>query len=150
MKWLGYAALASLVITLDRWSKLWAVVHCANPLLVNRYFSCALHFNRGISWGWFHSDDPHIFVLVSGVIGMITVGLAFYAFIRYEQKYSVVGETLILAGSLSNLFDRFYYKGVVDFIELSYQNWVWPSFNIADASIVMGVGILLWQNLKEQ
>jgi signal peptidase II len=148
MTFLFYSAVACAIFAIDRWTKLWALTQCVQPKLFNQYFSCALTFNRGISWGVFHSDDSHVFVMVSGVIAIITVSLAFYAFIRYEQKYSILGETLIIAGSLSNIFDRFYYKGVVDFIEFSYADWVWPSFNVADSCIVLGVIIMLWQSLR--
>ena len=49
---------------------------------------------------------------------------------------------LILGGALGNLYDRVSYGYVIDFIEFYYRNWHWPSFNIADSAISVGVALL--------
>jgi len=79
----------------------------------------------------------------------ITIGLSYYAYKRYVAGETIYGEVMVVAGSCSNILDRFVYGGVIDFIEVSYGQWMWPSFNFADASIVIGVGIMMMKHYKE-
>jgi signal peptidase II len=53
------------------------------------------------------------------------------------------GLALILGGALGNLWDRVAYGHVVDFLDLHAMGWHWPAFNIADAAISVGAGILI-------
>ena len=50
---------------------------------------------------------------------------------------------VILGGSLGNLFDRFYYSAVPDFIDLNYKEFHWFVFNIADIFITIGIICLI-------
>ena len=49
----------------------------------------------------------------------------------------------ILGGSLGNLFDRFYYNAVPDFIDLNYKGFHWFIFNVADIFITLGIIFLI-------
>jgi signal peptidase II len=145
----GYFALAIGIFIIDRVTKLAALAWCLEDAhTVNQFLSFEVVFNRGISWGMLHSPSNVVFVLVSLIIVVITAGLCWYACHRYIRGGSIIGEVFIIAGSLSNLVDRVIYNGVIDFIILSYGNMSWPVFNIADAVIVLGVGILIFQYEK--
>lgn len=50
---------------------------------------------------------------------------------------------LILGGAAGNLIDRLAHGAVVDFIALHYRDWYWPTFNLADAAITLGIAGLL-------
>ncbi|MGB5606527.1 MAG: signal peptidase II, partial [Gammaproteobacteria bacterium] len=50
---------------------------------------------------------------------------------------------LILGGAAGNLIDRVVYGYVIDFIDVYYGAWHWPTFNIADSSIFIGAVLLL-------
>ena len=50
---------------------------------------------------------------------------------------------MILGGSFGNLFDRFYYKAVPDFIDVHYNGFHWFIFNVADVFISIGVICLI-------
>ena len=54
---------------------------------------------------------------------------------------------LILGGAIGNLVDRVRLGYVVDFIDLHYNNWHWPAFNLADSAIVIGVTLMLVESL---
>jgi|TARA_B100001093_G_scaffold513732_1_gene586253 signal peptidase II len=54
-----------------------------------------------------------------------------------------LGFTLIIGGSLGNIFDRIYYSSVVDFIDFHINNFHWFIFNVADIFITTGVVLLL-------
>jgi signal peptidase II len=47
--------------------------------------------------------------------------------------------SIILGGSLGNLFDRYYYSSVPDFIDFHYESFHWFTFNIADIFITIGI-----------
>lgn len=53
---------------------------------------------------------------------------------------------LILGGALGNLYDRLAYGYVIDFLDVYYQHWHWPAFNIADSGITVGVALLLLES----
>ena len=143
----GYLFLGTLIVMIDRISKSAALTWCAQSAhTITSFLSCDLFFNRGISWGFLHSDSDYLFVGVSLVQMAITIVISWCAYQRYVRGGAIIGEICIVAGSFSNLIDRAVYSGVIDFIILSYNNISWPVFNIADVAIVCGVGILIFQH----
>jgi len=139
-----YFFLAAGILIIDRVTKLAALAWCIDlPRIINSFLSFEVVFNRGISWGMFHSQSDALFFIVSLIIALITALLCGYAYHRYVQGDSIVAELCIIMGSCCNLIDRVLYGGVIDFIILSYNNVSWPVFNIADAVIVLGVGLFI-------
>ena len=51
-------------------------------------------------------------------------------------------DLLVLGGAVGNLYDRVTLGYVVDFVDVSLHFSRWPAFNVADAAIVVGVGLL--------
>jgi signal peptidase II len=147
-KWF-YVTLFICASILDRITKYIALSYCSQVQRADSLISCYLSFNRGISWGMFHSDNEMPFLVVSLVITGITLALASYAAIRYMNHQLILGEILVLAGSCFNLVDRFMYGGVVDFILLSYGGWSFPVFNCADVCIVIGIGLIFFEHYGE-
>ncbi len=141
-----FIAIPTLVIILDRITKLWAIEYaCQAPLsLVGNYMSCMVTYNRGVSWSLLSYESILGFSLVTalivGVIGM----LLFHMFVEYRKHNALFGELLVVGGAVANLYDRLIYGGVVDFILLQYGTWSFPIFNIADIAIVCGVLIMLY------
>ena len=146
--WSLYAYLFGAVFLVDRITK-WYAVNLEEPYSVTSWLSCDLVFNRGISTGLFHSPEHSTFIAVSFLILLITGGVAFYGITRLRHGHTIWGETLIVAGSLSNLLDRMLYGGVVDFVVVHCREWVFPVFNGADVAIVIGVFIMLIANYKD-
>ena len=137
-----YALVAACVVIADRLTKAYALQNFYTPVVFNRFISAELVFNRGISWGMFTFEDQRFFMGISCLIIGVTLILAIYAFKRFCHDHVIIGETLVLAGALSNVADRFWYGGVIDFIVLSYGSWTFPVFNVADMCIVGGIGIM--------
>ena len=48
----------------------------------------------------------------------------------------------------SNLVDRLHYHHVVDFIDLHFGDYIYPTFNVADSGICVGVILYIWQSLR--
>lgn len=138
-----YGIGVAVLLVLDRIVKYEVVRRCLYPCRLNEYLQCTMVFNRGTSWGLFHSQSNAIFWLVTVGVIALTGAVIGYAVLRMRAGYMILGETLVLAGSLSNIIDRLWYGGVLDFIEFSYQGWVWPVFNGADVLIVIGVFFMM-------
>jgi len=135
-----------LVLLIDRVTKWLALCMLENPVLINKYISFELAFNRGISGGLFHFTDTFGFFLVSALVTSILVAITIWTWRVYQRGGMIIGQLLIIAGGFSNILDRIIHGGVVDFISVSFNTWHWALFNIADVSINIGVIILLLQN----
>ena len=64
-------------------------------------------------------------------------------FMLKSERLEKISFSMIIGGSLGNIFDRIYYSSVVDFIDLHINNFHWFIFNIADIFISLGVIILI-------
>jgi len=145
-----YVALFLLVFTTDRATKFFALVHQFSRYTVTSFLRFHLTFNRGVSWGMFSSNNFFVFLLVSIFITIITLLIILYGYQRYRAGYSVFGEILVVAGSVSNIIDRAVYGGVIDFIAVSLGKYSWPVFNVADVAIVLGVFIICVDILRSK
>ncbi|MBP6870033.1 signal peptidase II [Candidatus Babeliales bacterium] len=137
-----YALLATSLLFLDRLTK-HIVMYCVPHLEVNSFFSIDLVFNRGMSFGLFHSHDVIIFTAVNILIGSVIALLAAHTYARIVHDQLVVGEIFIFTGAISNIIDRCVHGGVVDFIAFSYHDWSFAVFNVADMFIFFGVMLML-------
>lgn len=75
----------------------------------------------------------------------IIIALAWLLIYKLKNKkffYSAI-LSIIICGATSNLFDRFYYQGVVDFISIKFYNFQWAIFNFADIFITLGIIVML-------
>jgi signal peptidase II len=98
-----------------------------------------LRFNVGaafsLSWG-----GP----LVLTVLGAAAAVLITVFIFRCDRctAVSYAGLGAVLGGALGNLVDRLVFGRVIDFIDVGLSGWRWPTFNVADVSIVAG-GLML-------
>jgi signal peptidase II len=139
----GYGLVFGLAFLVDRLTKSWILAHLEAPRQINEWLSFHFVLNRGISWGLFYSEHEGTLLLIATAVIGLMIFLASFARDRWQRDHVVLGEVLALAGALSNLVDRFLYRGVVDFIVLSYEGLTFPAFNIADACIVTGIMLML-------
>lgn len=141
--------LALLVVALDQASKWVILLWVMDPpriIEVTGFFNLVLVYNRGVSFGLLASDygwKPFLLALLSLVI-VIALLWWLRGQARRLPRYAV---GLVVGGALGNVIDRFIHPGVVDFLDFHYAGWHWPAFNVADAAIVCGVGLLLLDGL---
>lgn len=147
--WISYLAVISVVFVADRITKLYALHTLVVPKYFTSFLTGELIFNQGISWGIFNAVDGSNFSKVSLLVLFVTAILVYYTYKRISLGYTIYGELLVVTGSISNMIDRALYQGVIDFISFHYGSYAFPSFNIADCSIVLGVLIMLWQTMHE-
>jgi signal peptidase II len=88
------------------------------------------------------------FSLLTAVAGIFLVRF----WLRHPEPIVRLGSALVLAGALGNLTDRLRITYVVDFISVGVPGvvWRWPTFNVADSAICVGVGLLLWGERRLQ
>jgi signal peptidase II len=76
----------------------------------------------------------------------IVIGLLFWLR-RATQPLVVGGIGLVIGGAIGNVIDRLRFGAVVDFLDFHVAGWHWPAFNVADAAICVGVGLILIDSL---
>jgi signal peptidase II len=66
-----------------------------------------------------------------------------------QEAKSQVCFGLLCGGIVGNVIDRLRYGHVIDFIDLHFGSYAYPSFNVADSGICIGVLLYLWQSFRE-
>lgn len=84
------------------------------------------------------------FYIVASFIGLAIIGW-FMVTTPPDHRTSFVALGCLFGGALGNLIDRVILGGVRDFIDLHWGPHHWPTFNVADMGICVGVGLLLWE-----
>jgi signal peptidase II len=79
-------------------------------------------------------------VVMSSIIGL------WLARLKQHETLMAVALALVLGGAIGNLIDRVAYGYVIDFLDVYYQDWHWPAFNIADSAICVGVALMLLES----
>ena len=110
-------------------------------IYINQYLNFYLIWNKGVAFGIFSVDQNYLYHLVSFIICIICIVLIIM--ITKSNKMKKYYLILILGGALGNLFDRFYYSAVPDFIDLHIKDFHWFIFNVADIFITIGVICLI-------
>ena len=104
-----------------------------------------LVWNTGIGFGLFSSNSNLIYNSTTAVIFAIIVFIIYL--ILKSSFLDKLFLSLVLGGALGNLYDRFTYKAVPDFIDIHYKSFHWFTFNIADIFITAGIIMLLVKEL---
>jgi signal peptidase II len=131
----------------DQASKLWAVrnLHMYEPRdIVQGFFGLVHVRNTGVAFSLLSSLDHrwvHPFLILATVLAMGAV-LAYIAYLPCRGA-APVGLGLILGGAIGNLIDRARLGYVVDFLDLYWRGHHWPTFNVADVGISVGVVLLV-------
>lgn len=109
---------------------------------VTPFFNLVTVWNFGVSFGMFNrgSDEASwIFALVAAAITAVLV-----AWLRRAPSLLVaVALGSVIGGAVGNVVDRLRFGAVFDFLDVHVAGWHWPAFNVADAAIAIGVGLLL-------
>lgn len=148
-----------LTIALDQWTKVLAASSLAVGGLpadahqirtrvyevFESWFHLRLAGNKGAAWGLFRSLPDSWRVPFFVVIGVVAIAVIFTLYRKaHGMRLQQLALTLILGGAIGNLIDRVRLGYVVDFIDWHFnKSWHWPTFNIADVAISVGVGLML-------
>ncbi len=141
-----WLSLSLVIITIDQLTKMWAVktLSYGYPMEVLPFVNFTLLHNTGAAFSFLADAGGWQRWLFMGLAIIISIGLVIWLLrLSVQQLGLAIALALILGGALGNLIDRVIYGYVVDFIDVYYQTWHWPAFNVADSAITIGVTILL-------
>ena len=146
LKWLW---LTALVIILDQATKLAidASMQLYESIAVFSNFNITYVHNTGAAFS-FLSDAggwQRWFFAVLAAIVSIVIALWMARLKKHEMMLGIA-LALILGGAIGNLIDRIAYGYVIDFLDVYYQSWHWPVFNVADSAITLGVILLILES----
>jgi len=134
----------SLVIASDQLSKLWIRTHLAlgESFPITDRLSLIHIRNTGSAFGLL-ANQTFLIIVIS--IAALVFILLFLRYLSPATTLSIISISLIMGGAVGNLIDRLRFGSVTDFIYFRlWGNFHWPAFNIADASIVVGVFVLIY------
>ena len=136
-----------LVLVLDQYTKY--EIQKSLPLhhrveVIKGFFNLTHVRNTGGAFGIFGGKRGGMGTLFFMAVSFIAIGsLLFFVWkAKEDEKNLVLSFSLVLAGAIGNMIDRLRYGEVVDFLEFYLSSFYWPSFNIADSSICIGIGLM--------
>ena len=148
MKYKSYYLLCLVLVILDQLTKqiVVSLFNLGESMVINSYLSWTYIQNTGAAFSILSGGGAIQKTFLLGVSlfvsAMVMVWIHKTPAIRRQRLF---GQFLLLSGALGNLLDRAQYGYVVDFIDVHYQNYYWPVFNVADSLIFIGVILILFE-----
>lgn len=149
---LGFAV-AVVVLLADQASKAFFLGYVAQfsppVVIVAPFFNLVQVWNTGVSFGLFQEDSA----LRSWTLIAVAVAVLIWLLIwlrRARSRLAGVALGMIIGGAIGNIVDRLRFGAVFDFLDFHAFGWHWPAFNLADAAIVIGVGLLLLDGFRPE
>ena len=149
LKWIW---LAIIIVVIDQITKYIAStsLEMYQPVAVMPMFNWTLMHNTGAAFsfladagGW----QRWFFAVIAVVVSVVIV--LWIKRLEQHEKWQAIALALILGGAIGNVIDRISLGYVVDFIQIYYQQWFWPAFNIADSAISIGVVMIIIDSVRE-
>ena len=114
--------------------------------VVKNFFYLVHVGNTGAAWSMFTGQSALL-----AVLALATLVAIFYwrEALALHERRSQIAFGLLCGGIVGNVVDRLLHGHVIDFIDLHFGSYVYPSFNVADSGICVGVVLYLWHSLRE-
>ena len=146
LKWLW---LSLIVLILDQWSKI-AIkgsMYLYESIAVIPGFKLTYVHNTGAAFSFLSEAGGWQRWFFAAMALIISVVLTVWIYrLKKHELLLAVALSLVLGGAIGNLIDRLAYGYVIDFLDVYYQSWHWPAFNVADMAISLGVFLMLLEN----
>ena len=135
------------VLLADQWTK--HIVQQQVPLyhsieVIRGFFNLTHLRNTGGAFGVFGGQRGGFGSFLFVAVSLIAIGVILYLFIKVKESEKALAYSfsLVLSGAIGNLIDRLQYGEVIDFFDFHLRSYHWPTFNIADAAICVGIGLM--------
>lgn len=144
---LGYLAITGGVFMIDQTTKAWAVKRLrldGDITVIPGLLNFAYATNTGVAFSMLddHGDAGRWGLSAVALFAGVLVLYFFWRTPRTDDR--VLGAlALLLAGIAGNVTDRMRLGYVIDFIDVQFGSWHYPTFNVADTAIVIGAGLLV-------
>ena len=145
-----YWWLSGSVIVLDQVTKFLAetLLTFHQPVPVLPSFNLLLTYNTGAAFSFLAGAGGWQRWFFLGLGSLVSIGLIVWLQrLKPTETRLATALALILGGAIGNLIDRAWLGQVIDFIQLYYQHWYWPAFNLADSAITVGAALLVLDSL---
>ena len=137
------------IFSLDRISKLYIILKTETNLYSNlfssKFLNINLIWNEGIAFGLLSYNENFIYNSITVIIFIVIMILL--VMLINAERLNRIALLMITGGAFGNLFDRIYYSAVLDFIDISFKNFHWFIFNVADIFISIGIICLIFAEL---
>jgi signal peptidase II len=110
-------------------------------------FNLVLVWNRGVSFGMLGGGAVPAWLFAA--VSLIVVCALAVWLRRAEGRLTALSLGLVIGGAVGNIIDRLRFGAVVDFLDFYVGRYHWPAFNVADAAITVGVGLLILDALLD-
>ncbi|MCB1104815.1 MAG: signal peptidase II [Opitutaceae bacterium] len=147
--------LAVVIFGLDQVTKLWIIERMplgsygpGESITVIPGFFYLVHVgNTGAAWSMLTGKSTLL-----AFIAIITLaGIYFFrSTLGLRDRLAQIAFGLLCGGIVGNLVDRIQHQHVVDFLDFHFGSYVYPTFNVADSAICVGVVLYLWHSFKTQ
>ncbi len=116
----------------------------ADHLTLTNVTNSGAFLSMGQTW-W---QPAKVIMLVVLPIIVLALGISFMMKLRNQQRWLILALSFAIGGGIGNLIDRLLYGSVTDFLYIKVGTLQTGIFNMADVSIMMGIGMLLFFSLK--
>jgi len=140
------------VLILDQITKAAATANLEmwTPVEVIPFFNFTLAHNTGAAFSFLADSggwQRWFFSIIAFVVSIAIV--IWIKKLKPEEKQLGISLSLILGGAVGNLIDRVRFGYVVDFLDVYYDTYHWPAFNIADSAIFIGAAIMIISSFRQ-
>ena len=139
--------MAGAVFMIDQTSKAWAAKNLrfgGDREVIQNFLNLAYAQNTGVAFSFLndHGDAGRFGLSIVAIVAGV---LVLYYFWRVPHTHDrLLGAlALLLAGIIGNVTDRLRLGFVIDFIDVQFGSWHYPTFNVADMAICVGAGLLV-------
>ncbi len=141
--WVG--SIIGVVLVLDQFTKY--IVEKRIPLydvipVLPGFFNLTHVRNKGAAFSLFSTMPDGFRSAFFITVTLAAVAVLAVLIIKTRERLLVIAFSLIAGGAVGNVIDRIRFGEVVDFIQWYVKSYYWPSFNVADSAISIGVGLL--------
>ncbi|MFM1852244.1 MAG: signal peptidase [Verrucomicrobiota bacterium] len=145
--------LAIVIFALDQVTKLWIIARL--PLgsygpgewipVIPGVFHLVHVGNTGAAWSILTGKSTLL-----AVVAIVTLAAIYWwrRALGLRDRLAQVAFGLLIGGIVGNLVDRIQHQHVVDFLDFHFGSYVYPTFNVADSAICVGVVLYLWHSLR--
>jgi signal peptidase II len=146
-KYLLFTVFMIISLVLDQWTKVLARTHLRpslNPkVIIEGYFDLRYAENPGVAFSMLQNISGGRIWLTLLAIGAFILVLYYLRKTPVENTRLHVALGLVGGGAIGNLIDRVSFGKVTDFIVWKVGVHEWPAFNVADAALCVGVGLMV-------
>ncbi len=144
---LGYLVAAGAIFMIDQTTKAWAIrrLRLGDDIpVISGFLNFAYAQNTGAAFSIFDSYGDAGRWGLSAVALFASILVLYYFWRTPRSDDRMLGAlALLLAGIAGNVTDRIRLGFVVDFIDVQFGSWHYPTFNVADMAIIAGAGLLI-------